>query len=158
MGILPVFESFGRPVDRVVTSDGEMVLWSSIPFLATRVEGYATFEMAVAMDAFFRDHFPRIDFVVTVHDWAHLTEYDSDCRRLIQQLTNFMRSKQHELLIHLGRATTIGQKAARVTAETISKFKRLPIEIFSTDNAFEARVRALLHKYEENHQRRSILP
>jgi hypothetical protein len=158
MESLPVFQSFGRPVDRMITSDGEMALWSSIPFLVTRVEGHATSEMGVVMEAFFKDHFPKIEFLVTIHDWSHLSGYDSDCRRRIQLLANFMRSKQHELLIHLGPAASIGQRAVRVTAETISKLKGLPIELFSSDDAFDARVRVLLLKYAANHQRRSILP
>jgi hypothetical protein len=147
MEILPAFNHFGEPAKRITTPDGNLLLWSAVPFLVTRVEGYASLEMGLAIDAFYKDHFPRIDFVVTVHDWSNFTEYDSECRRIMQQLVSFMKSKQREIIIHLGPATSLGQKAVRVTAKTISKFRKIPIELFSSDKTFEERVRALLDKY-----------
>jgi hypothetical protein len=65
----------------------------------------------------------------------------------MQQLTHFMRSKQREIVIHLGPAESISKKAVRVTAKTISKFKGIPIELVSSEADFEMRVRELRNLY-----------
>lgn len=147
MDVQSAIRDFGEPFQQLETPQGTIVLWSAPPFLICRLEGYATKEMGEAMDAFYRAHFPEVDFVIAVNDWANLEGYDSECRKIVQKLNQFMRPKQRETLIHLGPAANLAQKAVRVTAETISKFKNMPIEIFSSDADFDARLRELLTKY-----------
>ena len=145
--IRPVLKDFGEPTEQLVTPEGLIQFWWSEPFTITRTVGYISREMGEAMDTFFKELFSRVLFVVTIHDWAELSDYDPVCRRIVQQLAHFMRPKQREIYIHLGPATNIAQLAVRVTAETISKFKRMPIEIFSRDETFEAAVQDLKNKY-----------
>ena len=140
-------EWLGSPTSHVETPDGALLLWATQPFLATKMDGYADVTVGEAIEAFYKEHFYLFDFVVTVHDWSHLTDYDRECRKMMQQLTHFMRPKQHEIVIHLGETNSFGQKAVQVAAETITKFKRMPIELFNDDTVFESRLRSLKHKY-----------
>lgn len=147
MTALPVMTRLGEPEKRLKTAKGELEMWAVAPFLVTRVEGYATIAVAVQIDAFYKSYFPKVDEVVTIHDWSKLSDYDTECRKILQNTVQYMRSKQREIIIHLGPADSLGQKIIRTTSETIQRFKRLPIEIFSDDDRFQERLRLLYAKY-----------
>lgn len=147
MNIQPVMKQFGEPVRTANMPNGKMTLYLSPPFFATQIEGYAPTEMAQEIDMFYQHHFPKVEAIVTIHEWSKLTDYDAGCRRILQQLNQRMREKQKEIVIHLGSADTLGQKVVRATAETMMRFRKIPIEIFSDDAAFETRVSALLVRY-----------
>ncbi len=124
-----------------------MTLWFKEPFTVTKIEGHADKHLADAMDDYYNEIFPRIEYIVTIHDWSELQDFDPECRKIVQSILHHVRSKQHEILIHLGPASHIGHKIIRAAAETVSRLKRIPIELFSDDHTFESRIRQILEKY-----------
>ena len=147
MRILPEMAGLGTPSNQIETPQGTILFWSNAPFLATHMEGYADITIGQAIDDFYRKHFDIFDFVVTVHDWSALTDYDWECRKLMQQLTHFMRPKQRELILHLGKQRSYGHKAILVAAEIMTKMRGTPFEFFNDDEMFESRLRGLKEKY-----------
>ena len=67
--------------------------------------------------------------------------------KILQLLNRHVQQKQRELVIHLGKADTLVKKVVRTTAETITRFRKMPIELYSDDAGFEERVRELQAKY-----------
>ncbi len=147
MSISPLFQLFGEPARQIDFVEGTLALWSAAPFVVSHIDGYSVCELALEIDSHIRWHFSTFDFVITVHDWSALTGYDTGCRKIMQQLTRFMRPKQREIIIGLGPADTLGKKFVRATAETITSLTGTPIEIFSDTEPFETRVRTLMRTY-----------
>lgn len=143
-----IVQQLGEPTKRVKMPEGMLEMWAQLPFIYSRIEGYAAKAMGEELDIFYRSRYPEMVEVVTIHDWSHLTDYDTECRKILQQLTQFMRAKQNEIVIHLGPADTLVQKVIRTTAETIQRFKRMPIEMHRDDDSFQKRVRELQVKYQ----------
>ncbi len=124
-----------------------------------QAEGYVEVEIALALDNHYKEIFPLVEHVVTFHDWSRLSGYDAACRKIVQLITHHVRPKRRELLLHLGPANGLGQIAVRAAAETISKLKRTPIEIFSSDSAFDGRAEEVLQRYfglEKNRENETV--
>ncbi len=149
MDRLPFYREFGEPLRRGEFASGTLTIWFKNPITLTRVEGHADRFLASAMDEHYKEIYPHVSYVVTFHDWSRLTDYDAECRKIVQRITHYVHPKRRELLIHLGPATGLSNIAVRVAAETISKLKRTPIEIFSSDDTFASRAEEILLKYSE---------
>lgn len=142
-----ILAKLGEPKRNIAGPKGNMQMWSDGPFMASRVTGYATRDMVMEMDRFWRYNGAGIDDIVTVHHWGGLTDYDAECRKILQGLTHVMRDKQREILIYLGPAQSLGQKVIRTTAETITRFRGMNIEIFSDEQKFIKRLEEVFIKY-----------
>ena len=145
--LLPVLNRFGEPVKVFRSDRGTLQIWITDAIIVSRIEGYATLDFASEIDRVYRQQFSSGREIVTIHDWSNMTDYDAAARKILQLLNRDVQQKQRELVIHLGKADTLVKKVVRTTAETITRFRKLPIELFSDDAGFEKRVRELQAKY-----------
>ncbi|MBN2526402.1 MAG: hypothetical protein JXR76_08410 [Deltaproteobacteria bacterium] len=145
--LLPVLNQFGEPLKTVKSDNGTLQIWTVPPIVASVISGYGSLDFAMEIDKQYRQHYVANKDIVTVHDWSHMTDYDAAARKVLQVLNKDMQQKQRELVIHLGKADSLVQKVVRTTAETITRFRKLPIELYSDDDAFEQRVKELIAKY-----------
>ena len=142
-----VMDVLGTPTKTIVFAEASLAFWSLPPILATQLSGWATMEVAEVIDAHYREHFQVHDAIVTIHDWSALSNHDPAARKLLQSLTREVQAKQRELIIYLGKGDTFVKKIAVTTAETISRFRRLPTELITDASAFEKRLHAMLATY-----------
>ena len=144
---LPVLTQFGPPIKTIRNDKGTLQFWSASPILVSAISGYGSVGFAEEIGRQYRHHYLISKDIVTVHDWSRMTDYDAEARKVLQMLNKDMQQKQRELVIHLGRADSLVQKVVRTTAETITRFRKMPIELFSEDDAFQQRVKELIAKY-----------
>lgn len=145
--LLPVLNRFGAPTAVFESERGALQLWITDAIIVSRIEGYATEAFAKEIDRVYRQQFSFGKEIVTIHDWSNMTDYDAAARKILQLLNRHVQQKQRELVIHLGKADTLVKKVVRTTAETITRFRKMPIELYSDDAGFEERVRELQAKY-----------
>lgn len=137
----------GPPTKTIAFSNASMTIWSLPPIFATQVTGYASGELAEAIDSHVKDHFNRYDAIVTIHEWAGITDHDPVARKILQQLTRDVSAKQREIVVYLGKGDTLVKKITIATAETITRFRNIPIEIIREMAEFEKRLHQLVGCY-----------
>ena len=145
--LIPVLTQFGTPATIIKSDNGILQIWSTPPLIVSHIAGYASMDFAREIDRQYRSCYVINEDIVTIHEWSRMTDYDTEARKILQVLNRDMQRKQRELVIHLGKANSLVQKVVRATAETITRFRKQPIELFSEDAAFECRVKELIAKY-----------
>ena len=143
-------EHLGPPTVTCEEPNGTLQIWSLPPIVITRIQGHGSKVMADELVRHYHGHFEQYNDVITINEWSCMTDYDSESRKIMQQLTREMRSKQKELLIHLGKTDTLIQGVVRTTVKTLMLFHALNIEIYDDNAQFETRATEVLNKYQRD--------